>query len=1149
MGFTPEQERAIEAQGKVIVSASAGSGKTTVMIEKIIGLITSGVGVDRILAVTFTNKAAASMKEKLSKAIIKKINEPETTAKQRKELKEQLAKVPTADISTIHSYCSKLIRTHFYKAEVDSAFRVIGGDDAEGRTLKSAALDELLEIGYKEQDYKFLRLLSVYFRKKKDATLREAMLVSYNKLRERADYERYLQKVSLGYTEVDFDDVCRDLLVLFQRKCKYYYELVEDERAKFMDLGDSAKQVALCDELLGWLDEGMACPDYFEGKKIPRPEFTTNSGSKKDSAEKKWRRERLTVLKKRVVAAFEDEFDDLLSRKEELANFLSAGETAAALASYLLRFDEKYSARKDERGVLDYNDLEHKALKLLSDEEIAKATREKYLYVFVDEYQDVNPVQEALISRLTGENLFLVGDVKQSIYGFRGSQSRFFVDKSKAFEAGEGTSLRMSSNFRSTDKVLDAINTQFSLAMTESVCSVDYEDDGFMEKGTRYRRDDGTVYDEGRVLVHFAPKAEEEKKQPRGVYSVRANTSPKIPKSTPTSDLLIRIIREEMQGFIEEKDGKKRPVRYSDIAILTRKTGGAIAEQAAALADAGIPVTTASAVNICDYSEVKMLIDILSLIDNAEQDIPLCSALLSPMGGLTADELAEIRLAYRGAHFRKACKAYAYNQEDEIAQKLRNFFAYLQRLRIECCVMTAGEILCKIIAETRMEAELLSRASGVACLKRIRRFIEEASAFDGYCVHDFLEYLRNLNYRIDYCENGGEDSVKILTIHASKGLEYPIVLLPNLNQNFKGGMTPDVYVEEKYGLAPRSFDTENMIHSSNLLRRLHEKKEGENAIADELNLYYVALTRAERALHLIFSNSTPIADVKYAKSYAEMTDFEAWEEYCVEDIEMFVEKQRGDKVTPPADEYKVAEVMRAYEWEYAHTGYENFPVKSSPTQLLEDGKYIPAQGFAEYNKGDEEEPTELMEGETRDLVVATGTAYHAFLERFDFGLLVDEQGKPISKAFLEGLVEDALGCFVGEVEVALLSKDKLVEILSNPVFYELQDMRLYKEQPFLASLPVKDTYAQKKDADPALKEKEDGEEIIFQGVIDLLAVGDCVRVIDYKYSTRGADALKNHYALQLQLYRLAVAKVLRIPAENIRCTIVNIRRGFQVDID
>ncbi len=1145
MAFTNEQLRAIEAEGKVIVSASAGSGKTTVMIEKIIRLITSGVGVEEILAVTFTKKAAAQMKEKLCKALIEEINKPETPPEKRTMLKKQLAGVPSADISTIHSYCSKLIRSHFFAAGVDSNFRVIGGEDADGRALKNAALDELLEEGYEEQDEDFSHLLSVYWRNKKDNTLRKIFDKTYTSLRDRADYRAYLENCQRGYTEESFEKICADLLKIFHEKCRYYYELVEDENAYFMDIG-ADKQLALCKELMELLTAYAYSTDYFATLQIPKPSFTVQRTSKKDSEEKLLHVKRLLFLKERIVKLSADEVGKVEMKEKELEKFLSSGRTAAAVARYLFHFDEKYEALKTERGVLDYNDLEHKALALLQDEEIAKETQGKYRYVFVDEYQDVNPVQESIISLLSSKNLFLVGDVKQSIYGFRGSKSKFFVEKQREFAEGEGKSLFMKYNFRSADKVLDAVNAQFSLAMTSKVCEVDYARDSVMEKGGRY------ATNSGKVCVHFLEKEEKSLPQDRGIYSVKANATNGGEEENASAKLMAKIIREELNGILDDPTTKgTRPVRYSDIAILTRKKSGEIERQVAALTELGLPVTTASTVNVCEFSEVKALMDILSLLDNAEQDIPLCSALLSGMGKLTADELTDIRLAYKEtSNFRTACKRYAREKTDALAEKLKEFYRYFQELRVQSCVLSAGEVLSKILADTQMEAGLLSRKSGGGCLKRIRRFIEEAGAFEGNDVHDFLEHLRNLDYKIEYSENGGEDSIKVLTMHSSKGLEFPIVLLANLNQPFRGGDPLDVYVEEKYGLAPRAFDEKKMLCAGTVLRRLYEVKEAISSRSDELNLYYVALTRAEQHLHLLFSERLPISDVRYAKSFAEFTNFDIWQEYVVEDFLFHVEKQERQALLGKADERAVNAIMGAFSWQYSHTGYENLPVKSSPTQLMADGKYIPTQHFKEYGK-ESEELTEIEEKELdRARAVQEGTAYHAFLEYFDFSLLLDERGNRVDRATLEGLVEEALARLIeSEVNLDLLDKDKLVEILSNPVFYGLQGMRLYKEQQFLVSLPVRETYAKKEGVPPELAQKQEGEEMIFQGAIDLLAVGDEVKIIDYKYSVRGAEELKVHYKPQLDLYKLAVARVLKISKESIRCSIVNIRRGFQVDMD
>ena len=1137
MGFTKEQIAAIESTGKTLVSASAGSGKTTVMIEKIIRFIKAGGNVSEILAVTFTKKAAAQMKEKLSKALIEAINESDVTPERRAFLKKQLAEVPMADISTIHAFCAKLLRTHFFAAGVDNNFRIIGSDDAEGTVLQNEALDELLEEGYESGDEEFSHLLSVYWRKNNDYTLRKIFVSTYDDIRSRADYREYLAK-SGDYDEQTFEEICKDLKKKLDEKCRYYRELVEDERAYFSDV-EKSPQRAICDETMGYLEEMIAAPDYFSALRVEKPAFSKNTAKKLDE-EKAFHANRIKFLKERVVDSVESEQKGMGSKAEELEKFLTSARTAKALASYLLRFDEKYGRLKAERGVLDYNDLEHKALALLQGEEVRNEIRGKYAYVFVDEYQDVNPVQEAIVSAVSGENLFLVGDVKQAIYGFRGSKSKFFVEKQAQFENGEGENLYMSRNFRSSDKVLDAVNKQFTLAMTPRVCDVDYARGSVMERGGRYELNDG------RVCVHFLPKEEKKAAERRGVYSVRSEAmlgeNGSEDGESASAKLIRAVVEKELKSKYYDPDkGEYRNVQYSDIAVLSRKKKGLIEKTVEALSES-IPVTAASAVNICEFSEIKTLMDLLSLVDNAEQDVPLCSALLSAVGNCNADDLASVRLAYPKEYaFRNACKKYAAEKSDETAEKLRKFYAYFEELRTLSRVLDAGELLLRVLSDTRMEADLLTRINGVAALKRIHRFIEEATTPEPLCVHEFLDRLRDLNYEIDYSENGGENSVKVLTMHSSKGLEYPIVILDNLSESFTRRGAPDeVYVEEKYGLAPFAFNGERMIKSGTVLRRLHERREGESSRSDSLNLYYVALTRAKYGLHMIFKDRTLMADVKYAQSFADFTDFSAWQAYIVDDDAFEVPVQDRDSLVFRPDETLARKIMGAFTWQYPFHGYENLPVKSSATQLLTPLATEPQDTRQLFDEGERYE----TKGETSKEV---GIAYHAFLENFDFDLLYREDGEKRSREELGALVEEMRN-EGGMVEMKLLSSDKLVDILSNSAFARLRGKRLYKEQQFLVSLPVRDTYAKREDADPILAQGE--EEMIYQGAIDLLAIGEDgeTQIIDYKFSKGSAAYLRAHYRPQLELYRQAAAKILRIPPEKIRCSIINIYHGFEVDI-
>ncbi len=1143
--FTAEQDAAIASVGKTIVSASAGSGKTTVMIEKIIRLIYSGVDVQDVLAVTFTKKAASQMKEKLAKSLIKAINDKDCSPEAKVRLKKQLGEVATANISTIHGFCSKLLKTNFYLAEVDNAFRVIGTDDAEATVLKNEALDQLFDDGYQSQDEEFKHLLSTYWRKKSDNTLKKIFLSVYESLRNYADYKGYLRK-SGEYDAATFDNVCTQLLSLLKEKCAYYLHYVEEEQAYFTALEKTA-QVALCGELHAALRAVIDCTDYFGACALQKPKFTVNRKGKNDATETLQHIERLAALKEKIVKIYDKELAVTQDKAEELGAFLKSAQTAAALSKYLTLFDEKYSALKADYGVLDYNDLEHKTLALLSKENVANDLRAKYKYVFVDEYQDVNPVQEAIICKISDKNLFLVGDVKQSIYGFRGSQSKFFVEKQAEFARNGGENLKLTRNFRSSDAVLDAVNSQFSLAMNLTTSQVDYARDSFMEKGGRYALNDG------RVQLHRIPETEKAPVERRGVYSVKASAEKKAQEEESAQVKLIReiIARELGSTWYDADKGEYRRVRYSDIAILSRKKQGQIAKTVAALAESGIPVTATSAVNICQFAEIKTLMDILSLLDNAEQDVPLCSALLSAMGKLSVDDLANIRLQYpQEKLFRSACKRYAaeMGEDDALAVKLRLFYVYYAELRALTAVLGAGEILTKLIVDTRMEAEYLSRENGNACLKRMNRFIQESMGARPLCVHEFLCKLKDMDYTIECMENGGEDSVKVMTMHASKGLEFPVVIIDNVNAPFRGVDKDEVLVEESFGLAPKAYDGEKMLKRDTLLRRLHETREQLASISDELNLYYVALTRAQFALHILYKEKSVVQDVRYAHSFADFTDFSVWEKYLV-NVDVFdVPKQERTALVFHPDEALAREIMQAFTWQYVHSGYENLPVKSSATQLINADMGVANEqisvAMAQTKAETEAELTTLTEENTS---VEAGLAYHAFLETFDFGLLFEKDGERISKAKLREVVEDAYARCEKSVQ-ANVCMDKLVEILSCDVFYQLQGKRLYKEQQFLVALPVANTYALTQKFEN-LQGKTEEEQMLFQGAIDLLAVDDDgVWIVDYKYSGRAEASIRAHYQKQLDLYRLAVSKILGVPKEKIRCTIVNICKGYQTEV-
>lgn len=1115
--YTKEQQAVLDADGKIIVSASAGSGKTFVMIQRMLKKILSGGSVDRMLALTFTNKAAAQMREKIQKAVLSRLNEEDISEAERARLKEQLTLLPSAEVSTIHAFCARLIRSHFFLADVDGAFDIISDDDADGKSLQTLALEQVFAEAYEQKEEKFLRLLSVYFRKKKDARLKGIVLSVYKSLRVNYGYTAVLEHMRAGGDEALFEKTVREIFRRVKEEASYLLSRIRPLRQELESLGNKNSLAVVC-QLISFLELVLGQKDYFAFCALPMPAFNAKERVKKSTGERERELIDLTAYYKDATAGFAKEhLGGVANEAEEKRRLDKARELSALLAEYVLRFDEKYTALKKERAKLDYNDLEQIALHILEENEsVREEMRGKFDYVYVDEYQDVNPVQERIISLVSGENVFLVGDVKQAIYAFRGSKSKYFGMKQAEFEK-VGSSLSLTSNFRSAEGILEAVNRVFNLAMTNEVCGIEYRD-APMQGGAGY---DG---EKGRVAVHLAPEKENEPVD-RGIYSVEEEyfRTLQSPRENPLAREVLKIIDEELHQTYYDPDEKVfKGITYGDIAVLTRKKNADVSAIIRYLSENGVPVTTANKANVCDYPEIRQLIDILSLLDNREQDVPLCSALLSGMGGLNNAELAAIRVRYKDnkKSFRDCVRMYAGQFEDEIALKLKKFYDLLGRYVTLSHILSAGELTERLIAETGLETEWLSRGDGERRLARIRAF---ALAAQDKNVHEFLEYLKSLDYDLPVAENVGDNAVKVLTMHASKGLEYPVVILCNLESGFHGAERDEVLFSENYAFAPRCYDEEEKIVRGTLLRNLINMENREDELKGELNILYVAMTRAKYALHLVLSakQSKKYSDAFYAQSHADFLPLSCFAGQIAPAREI-APFERRQALVSAVDEREKEKILSVFHKPYPHAAATVLPVKTSASEMMSAGT---ESGVAqeEYFSAHRLVPPEEL-GAEKNLV---GTAYHAFLEHADFAAG--------GAAELERMKKSGV---LPPEQLALLSPQKTEEILTMPVFKRLKDAELYREQPFLVTLPAREFFGGNSE-----------ENVLFQGVIDLLAVTKKgVEIVDYKYSSRSAAGIREHYAMQIKLYKKATARILKIDENTIRTTIVNIQSGEEIEM-
>ncbi len=1127
MTETTDQVRAIAARGKTIVSASAGSGKTRVMVKRYVGLIASGEAcVENMLAVTFTNKAAAQMRDRIRTGLIQAMKGADAAVRER--LKNALRALPLAEISTIHAFCGRVIRTWFYLLGIDPAFRIVSPDDAEGKALSMRALDLTFDRAYEEGSEDFLRLLAVYFRKKNDGRLRDMVRSLLFAASQNADYRETLSRIAAG-EEHPFEkaisalsDDLRRRAGLLKQKLVPLREEIGRAPVKYREFYLSVL------EALGVLERAE---DLFAVRGAEHGIPTSPRRPKEDP-------EAASLLSKLQFAATETralykEVAAYGDRETERERAERAETEARALAKLTLAFDDDYASVKSEAGVLDYGDLEHFALKLMTMPEVHTAICEKYAFIFVDEYQDVNPMQDRILSELTGD-VFLVGDKKQAIYGFRGSDSRYFVQKNEAF-ARDGNCLGLNANFRSAKNILSAVNTVFSAALGDYVP---------MEGGALY----GDYV--GEVRIHNLEKTEKSTGE-RGVYSVL--DAAQKPEDNPIAEEVLRIVREECgrkaglgrEWYDPERAAKKedpmRPVRYGDIAVLVRKNTKAAGPIAALLAAHGIPVTASAGENICETFEVRLLLDWLSYLDDPEQDIPMASCMLSVAGGFTDAELARIRLKaertlrLKKLSFRAACREYLRGfgeSSDPLAQKLAAFFARTEELRALTRVRPASEMLAHLLS-LGLEGQIAAKGQSAERLARVRRLIAESEGCGN--THAFLRRLADSGNRIDFSAAGGENAVHILTMHASKGLEFPVVILAELDEDFRRPDRDEVMWTNAFHIAPRAFDLDAKVYSETVVRRAAALSAARADLEGELNLLYVGMTRACCRLHMIFDKPWKMpADEEEEQFFYRPTEAGR--------LSDFVPRMRLlDLVEPPREALPFEEKRLSFDYRprpellekiiraaqpYPFEPSTRVPVKDSATGLMQRLKHT----MSVYHETEEDDTMSEIRQEFADMGASNaaqrGTAYHAFLEHVRFGCEAKEELIRMQK---EGLLTAE--------QIALLDEEKLASILKLPVFSSLAGKTIFREQRFLTLFPASD-----------FREAygcEAPDEVIYQGAVDLLIEEGAGRytVVDYKFSSRSEEELRATYAVQMRLYRKTVAKAMRTEESLVDVCVVNIQKG------
>lgn len=1011
--LTPSQRKAIlHGKGNALVSASAGSGKTFVVIERIIRLISEeNVGIDKILAMTFTNLAADEMKEKLKKALIDYFNETGDN-----KIKEEISKIPTADISTIHSFCNNLLKRYFYVLGLDANFKLI--DEKENSVLKKQAIDDLFESFYEEKNEKFLKIIDILSRSRRDDNVKEIILDIYNFCEQNDGIEEIYQKTLKTHN---------DLINSGE------YEGLENLQEKNKIIAD----LSLCENL------------FF-------------------------------VVKE---------------------------------------YEKVYQNAKKDLNVVDFEDIIKLAIKLLENDDVREELKNKYSYIFVDEYQDVNYLQEKLINLISNDNLFMVGDSKQSIYAFRGCNPKFFMEKFEKYKNGQGgTAISLDKNFRSASKILEYVNNVFSRVMVKDLCGYDYSENP-MEYGGLYDNN------EGEAVVHlYNDDTEKEKEEVTEypVYSV-VNDNQKVAKKYSKDALLVYKIISEKYGkseYYDIKEKKFKKVGYGDICVLGRSKS-AVEKIVEILVDMKIPVTSGGEESLSGYPEVKVMNDLVSYLNNACQDVPLASTLIN-FGNFNETELAEIRR--RGGR-RKSfyeCVNLCVQNEDGLSQKLKLFLDKIAKYRLIAEFATASEVLYKIIRETDFDARLLATEYGERKLLRVETFINQSVTLNGnLSIKKFGEFLETSFNDLKINESSGEDTVKVMTCHASKGLEYPIVIAVGLASRFNNeDKSKTVFLNKNLGISARSFSETDKVRSKNVVNDLILNDYEINRSLEESRLLYVTLTRAKYELHLVVSDKN-LSDgniekiVKATKNTDFLTETDGDVITHLESTLTVQDTTEGkDTAGVEADEDLANKIYENLTYEYPYPLDTVLPVKRSVSAINEHDEYY--------------ETTSLF-GETSS---EKGTAYHRFLELCSFDSEKVESELNLYKE--SGLIT--------EEEYTLLSVEKLKNILKMPIFENIKVSSVLREQKFCLL---------QKPSEIGLTSSSEDAEILVQGVIDLMVYNNdnTVTLCDYKLSTvkEETDLIKT-YEKQLLLYKKAIEIIFKKQVKEVYLINILQEKIIKVDI-
>lgn len=1260
MKFTPEQQRVIELHNSnILVSAAAGSGKTAVLVERIIRMICDGehpADIDRLLIVTFTNAAAAEMRERIAAGITARLE----TDPGNEHIQKQSALLHNAQITTIDSFSLFLIRNHFNEIGLDPDFRV--ADEGEIKLLQQEVLAQLLEDAYAgqfvpEAPEQFHACVEYFCPGGRESVLEQHIL---NLSRYAGSFpwpEEWLEERKNDYAAGDMEalvhsDYGQYLTERVNRTVEGCLEKLREVK-RLCELPDGPYMYGeLTEAEIEQLERLTSCKDLEEqAAKIPAVTFA-RLPSKKDDSVDPAKRELAKAIRNSVKDTLSDLSESYFKTPLELAveQGKACREPLRMLLDLVLEFDRRLLAAKQERHLIDFSDMEHYALQILLKREkveetgsigtdraktkyrivpsdVAMEYRQYFQEILIDEYQDSNLVQEYLLSAISGEaeghyNRFMVGDVKQSIYKFRLARPELFLEKYDIYqETGDLCRIDLAKNFRSRIQVVDAVNDVFSRIMSREIGGIAYDDKAALYPGAVYPAQEDPAYGSELLLIRKPEKGEREESGIGEQHAEGAGVLVDYDNVRQLEALAIAARIKQLKGSLqvmEKSAGELRPVRYSDMVILLRTTSGWDEEFKKILEQQGIPVYITSKTGYFGALEVQELLQFLRVLDNPRQDIPLFGVMQSVFGGFTQEEIAQIRSGGEG-HSRKRMTLYealkevaqsgrtveegeeisageSAGEEAELSQKADTFLQRIGHYRDLTPFTSIRDLLQRILDDYDYLNYVTALPAGSKRRANVEMLLTKASAFEKtsyFGLFHFIRYMEQLEkYDVDYGEadtlDENADVVRIMSIHKSKGLEFPVVFVSGLSKRFNmQDANQSLIVDMDLGVAVDYVDSVRRIKNKTLRRTVLSAKMKEDNLAEELRVLYVALTRAREKL--ILTAVLDKADEKW--ELAQMTGQErlTYLDFCeagsymdfllpilpqtgiavktlrTEDLaveELREQLRMGDRREqlrliacgettltgdPEENERKLMYLRERFAYQYPHPGLQKLYTKTTVSELKIAA--MAEKDEAAFHTFEEKEVVPYIPGFRREQEKVSGAvrgnAFHRTMELLDFTYLFTESGlftgcpnnyEEYRRGLDKNRLQNRLEEFLQRETISLRLTEEYAKAVSLPKILNFLEQELAyrmwraQEQGLLYREQPFVLGIDAKRLDPDLPE---GEKVLIQGIIDVFFIEDGeIVLLDYKTDVIDSlEALWNRYNVQIQYYEEALTKLMQMPVK------------------